>query len=244
VVAGAKGKHVTRGWLLLNGVLTQTCKGAKVFSMTKREIHLKDVSWVGPPIDDLEILDLCPPGLRDLLGKVNGFIQFKGAFHVRGASAAPAWHSLRNALQGPLSFCSLYPEIKPGDVPFAEDALGDQYFLRGDLVMVLQSESGDVKPTGVNFHGFMLKLQDERASSIDLGDDSVLGTGKYRIQPGELLGVWPPYVMKHDGAFSMKPQPTLHHRLFLADLAEDIRTIPDGGNFNAAKFLGLHPWKE
>ena len=41
-----------------------------------------DITWVGPPIDDLQLLSKLPDDLTKLLKSVNGFIQFGGALHV------------------------------------------------------------------------------------------------------------------------------------------------------------------
>src|SRR3954453_4788104 len=111
-------------------------------------MRLEDVTFVGPPIDDPEVLGLLPPELAGLLAGQNGFVQFRGGLHVRGACRGPAWHSLREAWLGEGSFHRHYPEVRPGDVPFAEDCLGDQFLLREGRVWRLAGETGEVVPLG------------------------------------------------------------------------------------------------
>ena len=45
--------------------------------------------FVGPPIDDAEMLDRLPAEYRDLLTRANGYIAYHGGLHVRGACLSP-----------------------------------------------------------------------------------------------------------------------------------------------------------
>ena len=82
-------------------------------------MELEQVTFVGPPIDDPEILERLPSSLSGLLRQINGFIQFDGGLHIRGACNAPAWHSLRNAWDGDESFHSLYRDLRIVHLPEA-----------------------------------------------------------------------------------------------------------------------------
>src|SRR5271166_4833360 len=93
-------------------------------------MRLEHVTYRGPAIDDRAILAKLPRALTELLEQTNGFIQFHGGLHVRGACRQPDWHSLRAAWESEHAFHQLYPEVDPEDIPFAEDALGDQFLLR------------------------------------------------------------------------------------------------------------------
>jgi hypothetical protein len=53
--------------------------------------------YIGPPIDDPDILDRLPAAYRDFLARTNGYVAYGGGLHVRGACHAPGWHSLRAA---------------------------------------------------------------------------------------------------------------------------------------------------
>jgi hypothetical protein len=92
---------------------------------------LPDQTYVGPPIDEPTLLARLPKALAMFLEETNGFVAFDGGLHVRGICAAPAWHSLVRFWSGDDALLRIYTSIHPDDVPFGEDALGDQFFLRG-----------------------------------------------------------------------------------------------------------------
>jgi len=106
-------------------------------------MKFEGVTFTGPPVDDPEILKAVPADLRRFLEQVNGLIAYEGGLHVRGACRRPEWHSLRHAWRGPNAFHEQYPGVEREDVPFAEDAVGDQWLLRGELVWRLAAETGD-----------------------------------------------------------------------------------------------------
>src|SRR5437016_6339491 len=118
-------------------------------------MKLENLNYTGPAIDDPEILAKLPKGLAELLQENNGFIQYHGGLHMRGACKAPDWHSLRDAWLGEHAFHRLYPDVKPDDIPFAEDCLGDQFLLRGGEVWHLYAETGEVEALEANFKQFM-----------------------------------------------------------------------------------------
>src|SRR5688500_691944 len=106
-------------------------------------MQLEHVTFTGPPIDDEEILARLPASLAGILRQLTGFIQNHDGLHVRGACREPAWHSLRDAWLGEQAFHRLYPDVRPDDVPFAEDCLGDQFLLREGRVWRLYGETGE-----------------------------------------------------------------------------------------------------
>ena len=83
----------------------------------ERKMEIDQVTWQGPPIDDDAMLDRLPTDLRTLLTQINGFIQFSGGLHIRGASTEPDWHSLRAAWDGKNAFWRHYTTILKTDVP-------------------------------------------------------------------------------------------------------------------------------
>ena len=213
--------------------------------MGSRDFDLDCVTWIGPPISDSTILARCPKELRSLLEQVDGCIQFHGGFHIRGACKRPVWHSLRNAWNGKQSIHALYPEVAKEDIPFAEDFAGDQYLLRHDSVIVLRAETAQVETTGLPLFDFLEAAQTNPEQFLTLPQNSKFVTGEIALEPGELLGVWPPFCTSYDeSTYKTWPQPAIRHRLFLAALAKEIRGIPDGGTFHCAKFLAAHPLRK
>src|SRR5687768_13893517 len=93
-----------------------------------RECYVsRQTMYLGPPIDDEEMLARLPAEYRRLLGEVNGYVAYHGGLHVRGACSTPEWHSLRAAWFGEEAIHRQFPAVSAEDVPFAEDALGDQF---------------------------------------------------------------------------------------------------------------------
>ena len=56
-------------------------------------MNILGITWRGESIDDVELLNELPSDLVRVLEDTNGFIVHNGAFHVRGASLTPEWHS-------------------------------------------------------------------------------------------------------------------------------------------------------
>lgn len=106
------------------------------------------VTYVGPEPDDVELLARLPADLRRFLTQTNGLVACGGGVHIRGASTEPTWHSLRHVWVGPQAFHQRYPAVEADDIPFAQDAVGDQWLLREAQVVRLEAETGDIEPLG------------------------------------------------------------------------------------------------
>lgn len=189
-------------------------------------MNITGITWRGESIDDVEILRDLPTGLVRVLGDTNGFIVHNGALHIRGASLTPEWHSLRYAWRGTNAFHTLYEGVQPTDIPFAQDQLGDQFLLRDSAVLRLAGETGEVEPLADSLEDFFTRLSDDIEGFLNVGLGHVL-------KPGQLLLAHPPFVFLESGAgASLKPVQAGEVILFHADLARQIRDIPDGGQID------------
>jgi hypothetical protein len=168
------------------------------------------------------LLPELPAELRGLLTDINGFILHDGALHVRGASTMPEWHSLRSAWLGPQSFSALYPEVLGSDIPFAQDQLGDQFLLRDGAVLRLSAETGEMHQLAESLTAFF--------KQVELSIEDFLNVGlNHKMQPGQLLHAYPPFCCQESGAgASLEPLPAAEVILFHADLARQIRDLPEG----------------
>lgn len=184
--------------------------------------------YVGPPIDDLDILARLPSAISAALETMNGFVSGDSSLHVRGACHEPLWHSLRYAWDGPQSLHELYPSVEATDIPIAEDCFGDQYLLRDSRVLHLTGESGDVEVLRVGWEEFIARA---KANAVDF-----LGVHELRrfhreggtLAPGQSLSVYPPFIAKSEAPRSLRAVSSSEHISWLADLARQIRTLPDG----------------
>ena len=179
-------------------------------------------TWEGGDSDDKELLDELPAELRAVIANLNGFIVHHGAIHFRGCVEQPAWHSLREAWHGPHAFHRLYPGILETDVPFAQDQVGDQYLLRGKEVFHLDAETGEVGRFDADLESFLSGIADDIAEYLNVGLD-------HQLPPGFLLHAHPPFCVAESGqGTSLRPVPAKELILFHADLASQIRDVPDG----------------
>ena len=186
-------------------------------------MNISGITWRGESVDDVGILRELPPDLVRIINDTNGFILHDGALHVRGASITPEWHSLRVALQGPTAFHTLYESVHATDIPFAQDQVGDQFVLRDGRVLRLSSETGDIEPLADSLGEFFRRVAANIKGFLNAGLE-------HTMQPGQLLLAFPPFVFQESGAgASLKPVRAGEVIRFHADLARQIRDVPDGG---------------
>jgi hypothetical protein len=184
--------------------------------------------YSGPPIDDPSTLERLPPAYRHLLERVNGYVAYHGGLHVRGACLEPAWHSLREAWFGPEAMHALYPEVRADDIPFGEDALGDQFLIRAGEVLRLVAETGEVKALGVDLVEFDERVRADPTGYLSLEPLEAFRADGGVLHPGKLLSVHPPFVFEAGGERSYRATDAHQHRRWMADLAGQLRDLPDG----------------
>ncbi len=186
-------------------------------------MNIPGITWKGESIDDVEVLRELPSGLLRILSDVNGFILYEGCLHVRGASLTPEWHSLRAAWRGPRAFHSLYDSVLPTDVPFAQDQIGDQFLIRDGTVLRLCAETGEVEGLTNTLEDFFSRLSGDIEEFLNVGLS-------HTMQPGQLFLAFPPFCFRESGAgASLRTVAAEEVILFHADLARQIRDVPDGG---------------
>lgn len=185
--------------------------------------------YIGPPIDDEELLDALPVQYRELLARANGYVAFGGGLHIRGACSEPTWHSLRDAWFGRDALHRLYGLVQESDIPFGEDAFGDQFLLRSGVVYRLAGETGEVESLEVDLYNFDRAIRADPVGYLSLAPLEEFRAQGGAIQPGQLLDVFPPFVIKSDSSTrSYRAIGALERRRWLAHLAEQLRDLPDG----------------
>jgi hypothetical protein len=186
--------------------------------------------YVGPPIDDSEILDLLPESYARLLRAMNGYVAYHGGLHVRGACREPLWHSLRYAWSGDGALYHLYASLDPDDIPFAEDALGDQYLIRDNIVHQLSGETGDLTSREMDIVDFDAAVRADPYEFLGLGPLAQFRAQGNELQPGELLSVMPPFVTAESAeGITVRSIPARERIEWLAMFAKQIHDLPDGG---------------
>jgi hypothetical protein len=193
-------------------------------------MKLEHVTFAGPLLDDGELIARLPADLAALLRQINGFIQFHGGLHVRGACLHPAWHSLRDAWESEAAFHRLYPAVRAEDIPFAEDCLGDQFLLRDGRVWRLMAETGEIEPLEVGLDGFFRAVEADPVEFLSLQPLLQFQQDGGRLEPGQLLSAAPPFCTEQPAeGVSLRAIPAGDRRRFLAGFAAQIWDVPDGG---------------
>jgi len=185
--------------------------------------------YLGPEIDDFEILARLPAEYRALLELTNGYVAFHGGLHVRGACFEPAWHSLRAAWLGERAIHRYFPDVLVDDIPFAEDALGDQFLLRDKTVYKLSGETGEIASLDMSLLEFDTNVRADPDEFLELAPLERFRSEGGALEPGQLLSVMPPFVFSEsaDGV-SFRAIPAAQRLSFLSKLARQIRDLPDG----------------
>jgi hypothetical protein len=192
-------------------------------------LDLPHLTYAGAPLDDADILARAPAELAAVLRARNGVVAYQGALHVRGACREPAWHSLRHAWEGPDALHQLFEEVRPTDVPFAEDAFGDQFLLRDGRVLRLSGELGEITPVADGLEEFFGELLGDAGRALDYEPFLEYLAGGGELRPGQLLAAYPPFVLTADGAGrDLRAVAAVERRRFLADLARQLHGLPDG----------------
>ncbi|MFK7800676.1 MAG: hypothetical protein AB8G95_03495 [Anaerolineae bacterium] len=192
-------------------------------------MQLEHVTWQGGPIEDAEILELLPQNLAGLLEQINGFILYQGGFHLFGATQQPEWHSLREVWQGEQAAWRHYDSILETDVPFAQDCLGFQFFLRDDFVLFLDGQTGDVQELKVGLGAFLNSIPTDPLNTIGLAPLLQFINDGNQLEPGELLAEYPFFFTKQarDGV-ELSKTPSAEKRKLLVHIYSKIKDAKDG----------------
>lgn len=192
-------------------------------------MELRDVIYEGPPIDEQAMLTRIPPPYRQILEQINGFVQFYGGLHLRGVCAEPRWHSLAEVWAGDHALSTLYAAVHPDDIPFGQDVLGDQFLLRDLVVHRLSAETGELASLDCSLEDFLECAQHDPVGYLRLQPMLRFYNAGGTLTPGQLISVYPPFCVQESAqGVSLRAVPALERIRFLADLARQLATIPDG----------------
>jgi hypothetical protein len=161
--------------------------------------NFNNISYSGPEIDDFETFVLLPDYLKDFFLKKNGFIIRTGFFHIRGCVKEPKWHSLKEIWLGENKLSDLFQSINKNDIPIAQNCLGDQFFLRHNIIHLLKSEYDEIENLRIDFHQFIKEMFELAPEDLD-----VKKMQNIILEPGQLINADPPLVFKSPIGYSFK----------------------------------------
>jgi hypothetical protein len=202
--------------------------------------QLPDITYRGEPIADSDRLlaQNLPASLCEALVATNGVVALRGGLHVRGFVNEPRWHSIEAAWRGPDAFCRHYRSLTEKDVPFAQDALGDQFFLRDHQVWKLLAETDDAELIGESLDDFLESVLRDPVGFLSLEPLLQLEKDGSSLNPGELINAYPPFATAQSagGNVSLRAVPMNEQRYFLEQLSATLRDLPPGEGFEV-KFV-------
>lgn len=190
-------------------------------------MNLDGITWIGPPLDPAIDLDDLPVALAGLLRQINGFILRGGALHVRGVVEDPAWHALRPYWNGTNALATRYRALEANDVPFAQDCVGDQFFLREGRVWRLLAETDDLEPLEVDLFAFLDAASHDPVEYLGAQPLLALHDEGGHLEPGELIFAYPP-LCTNGADLRLRAVPADELLDLHAALAARIRDLPDG----------------
>lgn len=170
-------------------------------------------------ITDEEIFEYVPDDLAEFYEEINGIVAFQGGLQIRGCVREPKWNSLYEAWKGEKALYKTYENLYEDDVPFAQDCMGDQYFLREEIVWMLEAETGEIHDLEIDFFDFIDEAIEDPVEFLSLhplvqylSEDGDMG-------PGELLSCMPPLSedVPEDTEYVIKTIPTQERLDWLAE---------------------------
>jgi hypothetical protein len=156
-------------------------------SNSEETLEFKGITYINHEIQETELFDELPVDIKAFYSEINGLVAYNGGFQMRGCGTGPSWNSLEDAWKGAHAFHHTYSNLKPSDIPFAQDCLGDQYIYRSGSIWHLLTETGELDDLEIDFDEFMDEVIEDPVDFLalyplieymDLGNE---------LKPGELL---------------------------------------------------------
>lgn len=197
---------------------------------------MKGILYRGGELTDLISFARLPSYLQAFLREQNGVVAYFGGLHIRGCVAEPAWHSLAEVWQGELAFWRTYDAVTEADIPFAQDCAGNQFLLRGDAVLWLDTETGELADLEVDFKHFLFGAEKFPVDALGMEPLRAFQQAGGVLRPGQLLSVFPPFCVAPDDKStpSFAAMSALERLAWLADFHRQIKDLPDGQSIRFA----------
>jgi hypothetical protein len=179
-------------------------------------------------ITDLETFEKLPNELKAFLEQSNGLIAFNGGLQIRGCVSGPNWISLKEIWTGESNLFRTYTCLTETDIPFAQDPFGDQFILRDGFVYRLNSECGELQNLELGFNDFLKTIIKNPIEFLMLESFNELLEMNIRLECGQLMNVYPPFMFNSDDQRSFKPVPTNEQISFLKSIYLQTKDLPEG----------------
>ncbi|MCA8829622.1 SMI1/KNR4 family protein [Hymenobacter pini] len=191
---------------------------------------MRGILYTGGELTDLVTFAKLPTYLQAFLREQNGVVAYFGGLHIRGCVAAPGWHSLASVWQGERALWRTYDAVQKADIPFAQDCAGNQFLLRGDAVLWLDTETGELADLEVDFKHFLFGAEKFPLDALGMQPLRAFQQAGGVLQPGQLLSLYPPLCITTKGQSkpSAKAVSVTERLAWLAEFHRQIKDLPDG----------------
>lgn len=192
-------------------------------------MQFEGVIWQNNAIADNYILKQLPLSLQEFYEEINGVVAYEGGLQIRACSKKPKWNSLYEYWKGDRALYKQYDKMNETDIPFAQDCLGDQYFLRKNEVFLLNAENGEIDNLEMDFWEFIDECVNDPEDFLDMEPLLDFLEEGDSLAPGELLHIFPPFSLEEseEGVTLMK-LPVEDRLQFLFDLHNQLKNLKDG----------------
>ncbi len=194
-------------------------------------MNFKAITYHNTQITDKQTFDGLPSELKEFYREYNGLVICNGGLQFKGCINDPKWISLEDIWTGLSNLHSIYDEVLESDIPFAQDCFGDQYLWRDKQVIRLSSESGDIENLDLTFNQFLDEVIKNPTEFLALESFNQLYEMDIKLQDGQLMNVYPPFMFKCDGDRSFKPVPSEEQISFLKSIYTQTKDLPEGQSF-------------
>jgi hypothetical protein len=190
---------------------------------------MKGILYTGGELTDLVSFARLPSYLQAFLREQNGVVAYFGGLHIRGCVQEPAWHALHTAWLSETAFWRTYDEVLETDIPFAQDCVGNQFLLRGDAVLFLDTETGELADLEVDFKHFLFGVEKFPLDALGMEPLRSFQQRGGALEPGQLLSLYPPVcIASSKNKSRLKPQAMAERLAWLADFYRQIKDLPSG----------------
>lgn len=191
-------------------------------------MELPNTTYRNEIIEDRSTFDLLPNELKEFFLKCNGLVALNGGIQFKGCVNKPEWISLHETWKGKLKLLDVYESIAPNDIPFAQDAFGDQYIYRSGEIFQLNCESGELENLNCTLDQFVNNIKTDALDYLSLQQIYELKEMGIELKNGEMMNVYPPFMFNSESERSYKPVPSIEQISFLQNLYIQTRDLKDG----------------
>jgi hypothetical protein len=150
-------------------------------------MELKGIIYKGEENLDQETYDAVPEDLQLFYDQINGMVAYQGGLYIRGCVDRDHWNSLYRYWKGDAALHKSYAALTPSDIPFGQDCLGDQFFLRDGSVWALNAETATVEDLEMDFEEFIVDVIEDPVEFLSLEPLLHYLDAGNELSPGQIL---------------------------------------------------------